>query len=500
MARRVVASRSTFDMSTLTTDQAQFAAKLQKRLKPRSTADGVVWTLDLRHRDFGHRGRINVYRPGDPGWPNRGATTSSKEEAKEWLYQDGAYVRWLLGEATGDLRGLTTAEAADRYVAHLERRHGKDYNTTVNRTSAVRVHVKPGLGKVPLRALNRRNVRAFLEGLKVTRRVDGQEITVPAARRTRDNVRATLIAIWNYIFPDESCPFHGISLLDADEDDVRVRRERIVAGDVFDLAPGRTLTLAAFEQVLLTAFWLDLWNLERPCLRPTYVPLTAEVIVGMYATAMRVSELARFQWRHLRDEDDALIVPGTKTDKALRAAPLQHAFRPWLERIERQAIARGRRADKDQVWAMRVRGKNSEGSTPGQIIERIGKVLYLAGFKAERQCTHIFRRSHSTVAGSRSDLISPQALKTYLGHEHVYGGATEVYIDRNDLERMIREMLPRHRAYIDLPTPEQILARLPGYTPPMMVGHNSLEEVWAQRKRETVAALREREARAGAAA
>lgn len=481
-------------IAELQTEQAQFAAKLVKRLRPRATADGVVWTLNLRHRDFGNRERINVYRPGDPGWPNRGTTTASKEEAEAWLFQDFAYARWLLGESTGDLSGISTTAAADRYLADLNRQLGKDHNTTVNRTSTINAHIKPKVGKVPLRALNRKNVRPLLEELQVVKRGNGEEITLPAAPRTRDNVRAALIAIWNHTFPDEVCPFYGISLPDSGGQ--RARREAIVAGDVFDLAPQRTLTMPALEQVLLAVFWLDQRVLEMPCQRTTYMPLTAEVIAGLYGTAMRVSELARIQWRHLRDADDALIVPGTKTDNALRAVPLQRALRPWLERVERQALERGRRSDKDNVWAMRRTARNSETRTPEQMIERIGKALYLAGYKMAQQCTHTFRRSHFTVAGSRSDLISSQAMKTYLGHEHVHGGATEVYIDRAHLERMIKEMLPQHRTYIDLPTPEQILARLPGYTPPMMRGHCSLEDAWAQRKRETIAALRARKAQA----
>ena len=477
---------------------AQFSAKLVGRLMERKTAHGVVWALNLRHRDFGDRGRINVYRPGEPGWPSRGTTTASKATAESWLYKDFAYARWLHAESVaaqeGDQPGLTTAAAADRYLQHLEVKRGRDHNTTENRRSAIEVHIKPTLGPRPIRSLTRKTVRPVLEGIRVTKRGGGEQFVLPASVKTRENIRAALVDIWNYNFPDEVCPYHGIGF--EDHEGSRDRIEKIKVGDVFDLAPKRTITVATLEHILLTAFWLDLRVLERPCQRTSYVPLTAEVIAGLYATAMRVSELARFQWRHVH-HDDAIIVPGTKTDHALRAAPLQHAFRPWLERIERQALKRGRRSERDNVFAMRHRGGNSEKATPGQLIERVNKVLYLAGCKLEQQSTHLFRRSHSTMAERREDLISSESLKSYLGHEDVHGGATDAYIDRDHLELMIAQMRPQHRDYITMPSPEQVLAKLPGFLPPAMQGKTSLEQVWAQRKRELAAALREKAERAG---
>jgi integrase len=478
---------------------AQFTAKLVGRLRKRSTADGVVWMLDLRHRLFGNRGRLNVYRPGEPGWPLRGETTASKETAESWLYEDLAYARWLSEERIAPQDGgpsqLTTDAAADRYMKHLERKLGSDHNTTGNRRSAIEVHIKPLFGRQPIRALNRTMVRPVLQGIRVTKRVDGETFLVPAAVKTLENIRAALVDVWNFNYPDEVCPYAGIGF--KDDAGAKTRRTKIVAGDVFDLVPKRTMTVATIEHILLTALWLDQRVLERPCQRSTYVPLTAEAIAGLYATASRVSEIARLQWRHVRAEDGAIVVPGTKTTHALRAVPLQRAFHPWLERIERQALERGRRADRDNVFAMRHRGSNTEKATPGQLIERVNKVLFLAGCKFEQQSTHILRRSHATEGERRDDLISSESLKSYLGHEDVHGGATDAYIDRDHLELMIAQMRPQHREYIKLPSPEQVLAKLPGFTPPAMQGKSSLEEVWAQRKREFAATLRKKAERDG---
>lgn len=185
------------------------------------------------------------------------------------------------------------------------------------------IRIAEALGHQPLHSLNRRNVRAFLEKLIVQKRVREKRLLVPAAPKTRENVRAALLAIWAHTDRDAPCPFIGIGL--RPPSDGRVRREAIIAGDVDDLSPDRTLTMQEFETVLLTAMWYDEHILLRPCQRTTFVPLTVDVIVGLYATAMRVSELARFRWQLLREAQRGLIVPGTKTDNALRPAAARMA-------------------------------------------------------------------------------------------------------------------------------------------------------------------------------
>lgn len=463
----------------LTTDHARLAGRLVERLRRRSTARSVVWTLDLRSDEFGQRGRINLYAPRTSGWPLTGATTGDRETAIAWIYAEGGYAQWLSRELLADRSNYSgdvrVATAADRYIDWLIKTRGPTHNTTVNRTSCIRAHIVPALGDLPLNSLNRRSVRPFLESLEVMKSVGGTTYKLPASLETRDFVRAALLAIWNHAFPDDGCPFNGIKLDDAKGK--RTRRDAIIAGDVLDLEPVRTLTSEGLQAVFLAARWYDRHIIQFPRYRATFVPLTTEVVVLLYATGMRVSELARLQWRHVLLERGAIIVPGIKSDNALRVIPLQNAARCWFERLERQAVVRKRFAPRDFVVAMGVHASNNESSTSNQIIQRVGEVLQLSGYKVPGKATHMFRHTHTTMAAGRTDLIDAESLKVYLGHEEVYGGETDVYVDRKHVELTIARMPPAHRGYIDLPTPEQIEAKLATYSPPEMVGMRYLKDV-----------------------
>ncbi|MEO7520995.1 MAG: site-specific integrase, partial [Gemmatimonas sp.] len=462
--KKSAASRHAVENPHLTEDQALLAARLVERLKLRSTAEGAIWTLDLRHKEFGRLGRITLYRPGMLKWPNSGSTTSDKKVATAWIYADGGYAQWLSRQWSaavgGDLSIVTVEQAAKNYLRWLAKEHGDHHNTTVNRRTTINRHIVPALGHQPLHALNRRNVRAFLEKLMIQKRVGNERLLVPAAPKTRENVRAALLAIWAHTDKDAPCPFMGIGL--RAPSDGRDRRDAIIAGDVDDLSPDRTLTMEEFEMVLLTAMWYDEHILLRPCQRATFVPLTVDVIVALYATAMRISELARFQWRHLLESQRGLKIPGTKTDNALRPAPLQRAWLPWIVQLQQQARKRSLLGGKHHVFAMHTRRTNGEGRTTDQLIERIDKVLYLAGCKLPQQSTHIFRRMHFTLAAQREKLVDTKSVKVYLGHEKVYEGSSDRYFDTRNWDNFFAQMPKSHRAYIELPTPAQLRRKLKG--------------------------------------
>jgi integrase len=91
---------------------------------------------------------------------------------------------------------------------------------------------------------------------------------------------------------------------------------------------------------------------------------------------------------------------------------------------------------------------------------RMGKVAGLVGLKLPGQRSHIYRRTHSSWANMKG--MQPHEIKLFLGHDDVFGGATDEYV------RFIRQMTrPEHRTYIDLPSPEEIDEFLAtGWVPP----------------------------------
>jgi len=454
----------------LTTEEAKVAAELVRRLKPRRTQHGTHWTLDLRHRRFGGLGRVTLFYPSGPAWPDAGQTTDNRTAAVDWIMMRGGYAQYITRRKSvagnGLSERLSVAEAADQYLKHLESTLGRSHNTFINRQSVFRCHVNPVLGSTPLVALNRKSVREFLG--KLTIRKQGK--AVPAALRTRDNTRAALLALWHFAYPDDGCPFFGISLTDVRG--ARVRRERIVAGDVREVIQPKAFDDDQVADILLTAMWYDAHVLARPCQRSKFVPLTCEALAVAFATGMRIGEIARWRGKHVMEDDGVALVAGTKNLNALRVIPLQTTLRPWLARIRAKvAAAGGDLSPTAHVLPMMYGKENRELRTSKQLIRRFAEVMRLSGHKIDQKAAHACRNYHATVGKLNGHRVDLPSLKCYLGHVAV-GGATERYVDRTHIDLIVREMPAAHRQFITLPIPSELEVRLVGYAPPGMKAGN----------------------------
>ncbi|MFA6547071.1 MAG: tyrosine-type recombinase/integrase [Limisphaerales bacterium] len=460
----------------LTAEEAKVAAELVRRLKQRRSRNGTRWTLDLRHRRFGGLGRVTLFYPSGPSWPEAGHTTDDRAAAVDWIMMRGGYAQYIARRkrvaGNGLSERLTVAEAADQYLKHLESTLGRLHNTCINRLSAFRCHVNPVFGHTPLVALERKAVREFLGKLTIQR----QGRAVPAALRTRDNTRAALLALWHFTYPDDACPYFGISL--ADPRGVRARRERIVAGDVREVIRPKAFDADEVADILLTAMWYDAHVRARPCQRSRFVPLTSEALAVAFATGMRIGEISRWRGKHLMEREGVALVAGTKNLNALRVIPLQTTLRPWLARIRAKVASDGGDTSPTQhVLPMMYGKENRELCTSKQLIRRFAEVMRLAGHKIDQKAAHACRNYHATVGKLHADLVDLPSLKSYLGHVAV-GGATERYVDRTHVDLIVREMPASHREFITLPTPRELELRLVGYIPPCMKarGYTQLQE------------------------
>jgi len=460
----------------LTTEEAKLAAELVRRLKSRRTLNGRHWTLDLRHRRFGGLGRVTLFCPSGPSWPDAGQTTDNRAAAVDWIMMRGGYAQYIARRrsvaGSGLSERLTVADAADQYLKHLETTLGRSHNTYINRQSAFRCHVNPALGHTPLVALNRKSVREFLGTLTIRK----QGKTVPAALRTRANTRAALLALWHFTYPDDGCPYFGISLTDTRG--ARARRERIVAGEVREVIQPKAFDDEQVADILLTAMWYDVHVLKRPCQRSRFVPLTCEALVVAFATGMRIGEIARWRVKHVMENEGVALVAGTKNANALRVIPLQTTLRPWLARIRGKVTAAGGdMSPTDHVLPMMYGMENRELRTSKQLIRRIADVMRLSGHKIDQKAAHACRNYHATVGKLNGHLVDLPSLKSYLGHVAV-GGATERYVDRTHIDLIVREMPASHRQFIKFPSPAELEARLAEYVPLGMkaCGHTQLQE------------------------
>lgn len=447
----------------LTPAEATIATKLFQRLTSRKMGNGRIWTLDLRHRSLGNLGRLTMYRPGQTGWPNVGQTTTDEETAKAWILERGGYAQFvtrrLSASANGVPENITVAAASALYLDHLEHTLGRAHNTFINRKSAFHRHINPHLGKTALIALGRKTVRDFCD--KLTTRKNGKKVM--AALRTKDNTRQALLALWRYTYPDEGCPYFGISLNAASNE--RARREQIIDGDIEGVMNVKSFDAVQIRDILLTAMWYDAHVLSRPCQGPRFTPLTAETLAMAFATGMRISEVMRERWKHILWSREAMLVAGIKNTNALRVIPLQRSLRPWLGTIVTKVAAPdGTVVPGDHVLQMRRGRSNRELYTPKQMIRRISDVMRLAGHKIDQKAAHACRSTYATTGKLNERLVDLVSLKTYLGHG-AHGGATEQYVDRVHVDLIISKMPASHREFISLPTPDELQAQLSGFIP-----------------------------------
>lgn len=433
---------------------ASFADRLVTRVRTRRVGTGRIHVLDLRGKRWtGIRPTVSGYltlrNPNDPRWPHTGQTTSDRAIAEAWVRT--AYVPWLERKAeivaSGPQAGIRVDHASEKYLAVLQTEYGPDHNTVRNRRSACSVHVVPALGSLPLDALTKAQVREFLTELKVVKSAGGETRLEPAKERTKGNVRAALLAVWNHTYPDVAPPFAGIRLREP-----RPNLKLRAAAELGAIGVQAEQTAYTYEEVLrllVEAVSFDEEIMGRPNLACQFVPNTAEAIALILGTTARIEESTFLRWHHVRLEEGAIFIPGTKTYNAPRWLPLQLSLKPWLARL--MAQQGGTPAPNSFVLRTRWRQPLTRASrkTWGA---RIARVEVRAGLKLEQKATHILRATHLSWA---KDCLSLPDLKAYAGHGGARGGATDSYIDKRP-----PFMPAEHRAYLNLPSPEEVLKRL----------------------------------------
>lgn len=441
-------------------DTKELKEALQERVRKRpyksSDGESEVCYLDLRSKTWGEIGTPVMRNPADPGFPDAGETTHHLATAKSWINEPGnRFAEWIAMKLRGGDTDLLVQDAVEPYITamHDDKYLGPDHPTVSQRRSHLRTQIGPKLKGQRLLTLSRETVQKWLDSLEVTKWKHGVANLQPASNNTRKAVYASLVALFQHHYRGQALPFAGVKISNAKAAAKR-RRELAQQGRGRELIEKRTYSPDEILRLLLTARFIDL-HPEVGVLADwacrTLAPLTATQL----AFASRIAELCNVIWSEI-EEDGFAFVAGTKSASALRYMPLQNSVLPWLQLL-REAQAPFCRPE-HHILRMH----------PGQDVKpnkdvwarRMGTVQKIAGLKLEQERSHIYRRSHSSMALMAG--IPPHEIKLLIGHSEVAGGATDDYI------QLIRQLTrPEHREYIKLPTPGEVDAILAeGWTPP----------------------------------
>jgi integrase len=481
--------------------EEQFAKALLHRLARRATVDGVVYTLDLRAKQFdgAPSKRITLRAPDAPGWPDLGRTTDDEAEARRWVEEN--YAKWLLQEvrlnSVNPDGPRTVREAAERFVKTLAVTRRAPDGTDVedvrkkdqSLVSMIRSHVVPRLGHFPIAALTPEKVGEEAEALTVTKKEGlGVKSTAPAAYGTKRRFLAALSAIWRSNYPYRPIPWQG----------VRIKAETVEARDSdevsgFDDESGLlgdedtgALTPDELFSVLVAAMWMDLKRLQDPKLQHVFIPNTAHAIAIQAAHGPRISEAANLRWGHIFSKG-YLILQNAKQHQVIvkkRALPVQHSAVPWFDDLREME---GASLDPNgYVIRTDARGGPFKKAALTTLAKRISDAHIVAGVKQPGKATHGLRATFASHADNNPD-IDGKTLQRYLGHHRVHGKSTDEY-----LRQMISMMKESHRHIIELPSPEAVRAAVADFVPAVPLPH------WKERKRpqsRTNAAKAERRAK-----
>lgn len=461
--------------------EAEFTEALVKRLALRKgTADGDVFTLNLRRKAFGNQVPRYVRCPDDAGWPEKGRTTSDAPTAEDWVRR--GYAARLFREiqranATAGSSTTTFEAAADSYV-HARMKHlGTSALRKMNsRISMLRNHVIPAIGHLQLNKITRPMIREHAENLIVRKRgQNGSGAKGEAELGTKRNFVRAVMAVWMHAFPDDACPWAGIRLYYKQA--THSREQALADGDFEALLESGSGALrpADFHAVLLGALHYDLQQGAKANVRVSMIPNTAYAIVIQTALGLRISELRSLRWKHIDFEKRVVYIMGTKTQNALRVVPLQEQLVPWLlEWKQRQGPNFNPKA-----FVIRTNARASV-LTPAALTTlstRYAWALKLAGLKKPKKATHWARATHASWADP-SPLISLEHLKVYFGHAAPRGGSTDDYV-----EQLVELMPDDHRRYIQhIPTPAAARAALKNFAPTALVPWRARRKLYSRSK------------------
>lgn len=453
-----------------------------------------VFSLDLRAKVFGNRAPLVMRDHRAPGWPTSGTPLAAPVRADDAVARKaydtalataGLYVvrhyapllhRELypqfyptLPDVTGE--SLTTAEACAAFLEHIVSVLGADHNTVRTRRSEIRTHILPALGARVLKEVTAGEVRNVLANLRV-QEFNGprSELRVPASLGTKRSVLRAIRAIWKHAFPDMRSPFGGVISVD-DGSARRSNRDAIQAGKLDGLIAGKTGALDPKDVVraLTAAAAYDRRLTNDPRYRHIGVPNCAALMATQIATGCRIRELVYLRWSMIDEVQGVILVPGTKTEGALRLIPLQDALRPWLAELKRIQYPDGREpVGTDFVFSTSARTPKSGRPNQRKLIGKMSHALELAGLKIPRvsmdsKATHWARATHISWGTTATELIAPEWLSWYVGH-----GGDRRFHETTGLYMTVRpSTMPRsHREYIrHLPSPTAVNAMLATFEP-----------------------------------
>ena len=464
------------DPANLPTDKKQLTLyrALEKRLVVRATADGVVYTLNLRQARFKvlPSQRITVRNPDARGWPDVGEATDDLLTAKTWVA--GAYLSWIgsvleIGRTAPEAASLTLREAAQRYVDGLKVEVRSKDGTVVeqipehkkSRVSMLRRNVIPKLGHLLLAQLDAETVGPVIDNLQVRKMVEpGKKSLMPAEYGTKRNFKAALSAVWRFTHKYRPAPFAAVCIevpkvLSSESHEV----DDFENEDWLDDDRSGALDPEQLTWLLVAAMWRDRELMKRPNLQGRMIPNTAHGIALQAGTGARIREELKIRWGHVY-EAGYIIIHNAKRQQVrvkCRAVPTQNSLLPWLEELR---LMDGGRLDHNGFV---IRTNPTGGTrTPGAqntIATRIAKAMELAGVKIPQKSTHPLRATFASQAEA-SELLGDKLLRRYLGHQRVYGTSTDRYI-----KQMVSMMKPSHRELIKLPSPDEVRALLDSFEP-----------------------------------
>ena len=435
--------------------------QLADRLRARTYKSGEVsYTLDLRGKKWGDRGQVTVRVHGHPNWPEEGVSVTTREEAEKQIEH---YAKWLAKirpSSKGRRSSVPTwGEVIPTYLENLKARMGADHNTYKAHRGSLRNLVLPRWKNDRL-TVDATQVGNWLDGLTVSKMVEGRHRQVSAAANTKRLAYAAMRACWRSHFGAHSAPsFAGVRIFDSDGN--QLRQSDAVKGVIRE-PHTKAYRPDVVREIMVRAAVNDYLGIRsQRKLWPRAVPNTPEAIAWQIGTLTRINELMFLRWqgqsegtgtaRPMVDLELAggmVYVPGTKSRAAPRWVVIWDAFRPWVLRMRQVSLSA---TDGDgHVFATPTSGDSapSEGTYAG----RIDKAIVQAGQKRPGKRTHILRATGASWLGAQLEI---NLLKMLMGHASAHGGATDVYLDP---EVLALELPGDVRGYMDgkLPSPSSI--------------------------------------------
>lgn len=451
--------------------KAKFREALLTRIRRRSTADGIVYSLDLRAAMFlgAPTDRMTLRCPTDPKWPAEGATTCEEATAKVWVadhYSPWLWTQVAIGRTSPAKALLTTEQSAELMIDSLtEERVGEDgtiqrYVQPKDRSfvSMLRVHIIPVLGPRLLTAHEAETVGDAINNLTVTEldKRTGAKVIRPASRGTKLRFKATLTALYKFIHPHRARNF-ATAMVAADKVVARSSTEVFEWEDesVFkgDNRAG-ALEPSGIMRLLVAAMFLDRWRSTRPNISGLYIPNTAHAAALQIALGARISEEMKLRWGHIIFRKQYVRLHNSKVKQVgvdLRAVPLQTALGPWLDDLR---VLDGIKITPN-MFVIRTDPQGDPEKDIGAastIGRRLAMALTLAGLKVTHKETHGLRATFASHCDASPD-IDLKTTSKYLGHYKVYGTSTDIYV-----RQMVELMQPLHKEIIQLPSPADIRA------------------------------------------